>query len=158
MGADGKSGVRTFSLYEFVAVLVPGVILTMGLCFVPGIQALLGGEQGAGGLIATAVLLLLSYGAGHVAQAGGNLTELGYWYFWSGPPADWLRSGAHPLLSAQQLQSVKDALPDLLPSLPKDIQDLSQYSKYDWRAMKRELNAVLSECGYLGRTEIMTAN
>lgn len=155
MAADGTSGIRTFSLYEFVAVLVPGAILTTGLWFVPGLQCLLGEGQGAGGLIATAVFLLLSYGAGHVAQAGGNVIELAYWYFWSGPPADWIRSGRRPLLSSKQLESVKTALHDLIPDLPSD---LTQLSPDDWRAHKRELSATLSEGGYLGRAEIMTAN
>lgn len=144
-----------FSFYEFVAVLVPGAILTTGLWFVPGVQGLLGGGQGAGGLIGTAVFLLLSYGAGHVVQAGGNLVELIYWYFWSGPPADWVRSGRRSLISSEQLQSVEIALRHLVPSLPPD---LGKVSRDDWRMLKRELSAMLSEGGYLGRADIMTAN
>lgn len=155
MAPDKTSGMRTFSLYEFVAVLVPGAILTTGLWFVPDLQRLLGEGQGPGGLIATAVFLLLSYGAGHVAQAGGNLIELVYWCFWSGPPADWIRSGGRPLLSSAQLKSVETALRDLVPSLPQDFREVS---RDDWRALKCELSATLSEGGCLGRADIMTAN
>lgn len=155
MVSDGTSGMRTFSLYEFVAILVPGAILATSLWFVPGLQGLLGDGQGGGQLIGTAVFILLSYGAGHIAQAGGNLIELGYWRFWGGPPADWIRSGRRPLLSSEQLKSVDEAIRHLIPRLPSDLKELSQG---DWRALKQQLRAILSEGGALARAEIMSAN
>lgn len=146
---------RTFSLYEFVAILVPGAILATGLWFVLRLQGLLGEGQGGGQLIGTAVFLLLSYGAGHIAQAGGNLIELGYWRSWGGPPADWIRSGRRPLLSSEQLKSVEEALRHFIPSLPADLKEVSQD---DWRALKRQLRAILSKGGDLARADIMNAN
>ena len=155
MASDETSTMRTFSLYEFAAILVPGSILATSLWLVPGVRGLLPDGQAGVQLIGTALFLLLSYGAGHVAQAGGNLVELGYWRLWGGPPTDWIRSARRPLLWSEQLNSVKKALRHFVPSLPLDFAEISQE---DWRALKAELRTILSEAGKLTRADIMNAN
>ncbi len=146
---------RSFSMYEFVAVIVPGAILVLGLWFVPQLRDLLSGEQDTSGLTATAVYLLLSYAAGHVAQAGGNLIEAAYWKMWGGPPIDWVRSECRYLISSQQKTAVENAIRYLIPNRSAGLKGVS---KNDWQALKRELNVMLSERGFLEYQDLMNAN
>ena len=80
---------RNFSFYEFVGVLVPGVLFLFGLGYFAPDQSALKPLFLPENLGSTVVHVILAYAIGHLVQALGNLLENGYWYVQSGMPTDW---------------------------------------------------------------------
>ena len=82
--------------YDFVAVIIPGSLLLigLGLFFDLGKLAEIAIPRDAGLVTAH---LVLAYVAGQLLQALSNWLELLYWRFWKGRPTDWpLTRERHP--------------------------------------------------------------
>lgn len=80
---------KEFSYYEFVGLIVPGVTLMYTLGFVletkSGITILDFKDFGR-----SIVLVIVSYGLGHMIHAIGNFFEPAFWFFFNGMPTNWL--------------------------------------------------------------------
>jgi hypothetical protein len=83
---------RDLSFYEFAGIVAPGLVLLLGIAVLtsdaPSFQQIAKFDLGGLGL-----LLVLSYVAGHLVQAIGNVLERVYWSWWGGMPTDWVRNG-----------------------------------------------------------------
>src|SRR5882672_5635025 len=80
---------KNFSFYEQTGILIPGATLVFGLLFFfPEFRALFFSDGvSVGGL---GLFLLISYAAGHLAAALGNIMEVCLWQFGGGLPFTWV--------------------------------------------------------------------
>jgi hypothetical protein len=77
--------VDKMSFYEQVGLVIPGAVLLFGLLFYfPALNALLAKDGISVGQLG--IFVLLSYAAGHLIAAGGNLLENILWRFFGGLP------------------------------------------------------------------------
>jgi hypothetical protein len=94
--------VNKLIFYEQVGIVVPGSVFVFGLLFFfPALQTVLtkdGVSLGDLGLF-----VLLSYAAGHLIAAIGNVGESCFWRFFGGMPTDWITRTEATLLSAPQI-------------------------------------------------------
>lgn len=79
---------KTFDFYEFVGLIVPGVLVLVGT------GVLWPGSTVSGILLPTTtaaivINLVSAYAVGHLVQAVANLLESLYWRSWGGMPTDW---------------------------------------------------------------------
>ncbi len=84
--------VNRFSLYDFIAVIVPGIFLMWALGSAAGIEALRGTVPLTGGITETSVLIVVGYVVGLLLQAlSQQITEGLLLRVWGGfPSARWL--------------------------------------------------------------------
>ena len=104
--AGGSAMSRNFSFYEHSGILVPGAALVFGLLFFfPEFRALFFSDGvSVGGL---GLFVLISYAAGHLAAALGNLIEVCIWGVAGGRPLTWIVKPGNSLLAAEQLASLE---------------------------------------------------
>ncbi|HYO56816.1 hypothetical protein [Archangium sp.] len=93
---------RAFSFYEYAGIVVPGTALLFGLFFVlPEIKSIfLKGGFGVGDL---GLFVIISYVAGHLIAAVGNLLELFWWGLRGGMPSLWVVRKNQRLLAPEQI-------------------------------------------------------
>jgi hypothetical protein len=141
--------------YEFVGLISPGAFTIYGLSRIypqPGIGMLAGDDKISFGEFG--LLLVLAFVAGHLVQSLGNAIENLYWWFWSGKPTDWPRSGARYLISPQQTAKLPSMIRELLKmECPEDVRALS---RKDWRSFTRQMYAEVKKSGQGGRIDIFT--
>lgn len=78
---------KVLGFYDYVALVTPGAAFLFGLFFVsPELKALFTAEGVTVGNLG--LFVLMSYVAGHLLAAGGNLLEWAWWRAWRGLPTD----------------------------------------------------------------------
>jgi hypothetical protein len=104
--AGGSAMSKNFSFYEHSGILIPGAALVFGLLFFfPEFRALFFSDGvSVGGL---GLFLLISYAAGHLAAALGNLVEAGIWGVAGGRPLTWIIKPGNRLLAPEQLANLE---------------------------------------------------
>lgn len=146
---------RQFDFYEFAGVIVPGAVFLTGVALAWPDAAesnrLLDLSVGGFGLGA-----ILAYGAGHLVQALGNIIEMGWWRAWRGMPSDWLRSGAHPLLSPRQVTQVQERVRWLIGD--ENFRLEPALAAREWYAIVRQVYAVVQKAGAAGRVDVFNGN
>src|SRR5215469_16076236 len=97
---------KNFSFYEHSGILIPGAALVFGLLFFfPEFRALFFSDGvSVGGL---GLFLLISYAAGHLAAALGNIMEACLWGIGGGRPLTWVVRPDSNLLAPEQLGSLE---------------------------------------------------
>ena len=136
---------KELNFYEFVAVVIPGVLLVFGLfiLFYPSqiqtLQTITSISIGGFGLG-----LILGYVAGQLLQAVGNWFEKGYWSLFGGMPTDWVRTGKKKLLASTQISR--------LEKIVRDLQDdenlkLSELTSHAWYSITREIDKSIVDKG-----------
>src|SRR5882724_11110571 len=97
---------RNFSFYEQTGILIPGATLVFGLLFFfPDFRQLFFSDGvSIGGL---GLFLLISYAAGHLAAALGNIMEVCLWQFGGGRPLNWVTRTKGGLLAPEQIESLE---------------------------------------------------
>jgi hypothetical protein len=147
-------------IYEFVGLICPGALTIYGLSFInpgfshtfPQVRMLTGVHKLSLGDFG--LLLLLAFVAGHLVQTLGNVIENYYWLFWRGKPHDWLRSGAHYLISPQQTAKMPLTIKKVLKvDCPEDLRTLS---RRDWLSFTRQIYAAVKKSGQAGSVDIFT--
>jgi hypothetical protein len=100
---------KKLSFYEQVGIVIPGSALLFGLIFFfPRLHEFFTKDGfGVGGL---GVFVLVSYAAGHLIAALGNLIESVMWALHGGMPSDWVNSPAPNILSAAQVALLETRL------------------------------------------------
>src|SRR5882762_6453481 len=93
---------KNFSFYEQTGILIPGAALVFGLLFFfPEFRQLFFSDGvSIGGL---GLFLLISYAAGHLAAALGNIMEACLWWASGGRPSNWVIKDKNSLLARELL-------------------------------------------------------
>ena len=145
------------SYYDIFGVIAPGVVLLAGLLLALGdlnATALIK-EVSIGGL---GVFAIAAYPAGQIAQAGGNLLERAYWYFFDGMPTDWARTGNYQRLSLSRAQLSKLSS-TYVSKLSLDVEKpLSDLSPSAWKGITDQIYGKLEVAGRASRAETFNSN
>jgi hypothetical protein len=94
-------------------------------------------------------LVLLSYAAGHLIAALGNVGETLFWGFFGGMPTDWITKTNTTLLSSSQVDLVEKKLQTRL-GITKKIQGLDRKV---WWPISRQIYADVAKNGKPDRIE-----
>ncbi len=139
--------------YEFVGVIVPGVIVTYGfglmfpeLGFFAAAQKISFGELG--------LMLVLAFVAGQLTQAFGNIIET-IWWIGRGWPRDWvLRRHGHILAASQYEEFFKK----VGGTLGLARFNAAKTTSRDWAAINRQIYAMVSNAGRATRVDLFNGN
>jgi hypothetical protein len=94
------------TFYEQVGIVTPGSVFVFGLLFFfPDFQTVL--TKDGVSLGDFGIFVLLSYAAGHLIAAIGNVGESCFWRFFGGLPTDWITGTSTTLLSSSQVDLVE---------------------------------------------------
>ncbi len=138
--------------YEFLGVMVPGVVLTYGLSLLfPELGIIKAADKVSFGDLG--LLLVLAFVVGQLVQAGGNVVEA-IWWAVGGWPSDWIRSKRRHLLAAKQYPLVQEKLKSVL----KIEGDLKKISAGDWHAITRQVYASVANAGRTSRIDLFNGN
>jgi hypothetical protein len=132
--------------YELIGVVAPGsVLLFGGMLLFPAVRAGLGGDGiNLGGL---GVFVILSFVAGHLVHALGNLVEPLIWRPFGGMPTSWVLLPEQRLLDQGQLARLRVACSRQLGA------ELSQLDARQWSALTRELYSIVKNRGSVQRID-----
>jgi hypothetical protein len=101
--------VNKLTFYEQVGIVVPGSVFVFGLLFfAPVLQTVLTKDGVSLGDLG--IFVLLSYAAGQLIAAIGNVAESILWRFVGGMPTDWITRTDTTLLSSTQIDLVEKKL------------------------------------------------
>jgi hypothetical protein len=128
---------KHFSFHEQTGIIVPGATLVFGLLFFFADVRQLFFSDGVsiGGL---GLFLLISYAAGHLAAALGNLVELCVWHVGGGRPVNWVIQKKNRLLSPEQIDSLEALIKQ---RLRLDIASISSMTPREWLPISRQIYA-----------------
>jgi len=142
---------KTFDFYEFTGVLCPGVVvLFSALLIVPEFAPILRDQSVSVGDLG--LFVVLSYVAGHLVQAFGNLLENVIWRLFGGMPTDWIRTRKHNLLTDDQTMTLKQRLSN---EISKPLADLTSG---EWYAVTRYVYAMVANAGRSSRVDTFNGN
>ncbi len=104
-----KTDVNKLTFYEQVGIVVPGSVFMFGLLFFfPTLQTVLTKDGVSLGDLG--IFVLLSYAAGQLIAAIGNMGESILWRFVGGMPTDWITRTDTTLLSLSQIELIQKKL------------------------------------------------
>jgi hypothetical protein len=142
---------KTFDFYEFTGVLCPGVVVLFSAAMiVPEFAPIVRDQSVTVGDLG--LFVVLSYVAGHLVQALGNLLENGIWRIFGGMPTDWVRTRKHKLLTESQTATVVERLRD---QMGKPLGDLTSG---EWYAVTRSVYAMVANAGRSARVDTFNGN
>ena len=125
-----------FDAYEIIGVITPGSILLFGLALLfPDLKALFFAEGFSLGDLG--LFLVLSFVAGHLIQAVGNLLEVVVWKGFGGMPTDWLIANPDKLIHESQVERLRQAVKREFDC------DLQQLSAADWDTVTSKSGALI---------------
>lgn len=135
------------SIYEYVAVIVPGVVFLFGLgSMLPGEHllhaVLLPRDMGT-----ATVHLFLAFALGHMLQVIGQVAHRHYWADFGGLPTDWPFTRQHHELSPELQHIVMQAAGQ------RQVIDVMQ-----WRRAVGTARSLVIANGFGGRLEVFIAN
>jgi hypothetical protein len=140
--------VNKLTFYEQVGIVIPGSVLVFGLLlFFPALQTVL--TKDGVSLGDFGIFVLLSYAAGHLIAALGNVGETLFWGFFGGMPTDWITKTNTTLLSSSQVDLVEKKLQTRL-DITKKIQGLDRKV---WWPISRQIYADVAKNGKPDRIE-----
>src|SRR5882724_5222040 len=128
---------RNFSFYEQTGILIPGATLVFGLLFFfPDFRQLFFSDGvSIGGL---GLFLLISYAAGHLAAALGNIMEACLWQVSGGRPSNWVIRDKNSLLAPEQLDSLETLIKQ---RMRLDIPSVRGMNPRQWFPISRQIYA-----------------
>jgi hypothetical protein len=134
--------VNKLTFYEQVGIVVPGSVFVFGLLFFfPVLQTVLTKDGVSLGDLG--IFVLLSYAAGQLIAAIGNLAESILWRFVGGMPTDWITKTRTTLLSSTQIDLVEKKLKNRLGITAK-VRGLDQKV---WWPISRQIYADVAKNG-----------
>ena len=136
-----------FNLYEYVAVIVPGVVFLFGLGVMLPEGHVFQNISAPDDMATAAVHLVLAFALGHMLQVVGQQLHTYYWADFGGFPTDWPFSREHKELSPALRQVVLEA------SGQTEAADLFQ-----WRRAVATVRSLITTEGFAGRLETFHAN
>lgn len=121
---------KPLSFYEQVGVVIPGALFLFGLILIiPEIkEVFVANSISVGGL---GVFIIISYAAGQLIAAFGNIFESIYWFLRGGMPSSWIIGENPKLMSSTQISQI-----EALASKQFSIYfRLKTVSEKDWRTI-----------------------
>lgn len=137
------------SFYEQLGIVTPGAVFLFALIFyVPDLRDILAKDGiSVGGL---GIFVILSYAAGHLLAALGNVIEKAYWKAKGGMPSDWIVGPKPALLSPVQIAKVQAKVPSRLGlALPP----LSGLKRSEWFPVFRQIYSDVEKHGKPDRAD-----
>jgi hypothetical protein len=142
---------RTFDFYEYAGYIIPGSVLTLGLLlFFPEGRAFFTKEGVTFGELG--LFIVVAYAAGQLVQSIGNGIEWLWWKPWGGMPGKRVLDGHY--LSVGQRKRLVEAL----KKDPRVNRDIESVDNAEYRAIVREVYAIVSGIGKAGRVDIFNGN
>jgi hypothetical protein len=144
---------KGFSFYEQTGILIPGATLVFGLLFFfPEFRTLFFPDGvSIGGL---GLFLLISYAAGHLAAALGNIVELCLWGV-QGRPLNWVTRKKNGLLAPEQVDNIEGLVKQ---RLRLDINAIRGMPMKQWFPITRQIHADVMAHGKPARIERYNGN
>jgi len=143
---------KQFEYYEFIAVLIPGVILLYGLSLVFREATFFLGQDISLGKFG--LFFIISFAAGHLLQAFGNIFESVYWRFNSGMPTDWVRSGKGNLVEETMRKQLRNRIQEHFKL--KDF-TFDEVSCAEWNSIVRQIYIEVEKQGQNRRVDIFNS-
>src|ERR1044072_8900481 len=142
------------TFYEQVGIVIPGSVLMAGLLFFfPALNALVPKDGVTLGQFG--IFMLLSYAAGHLVAAAGNVLEP-MWKLAGGMPTDWVtRADGYSLLNADQVKKLTDKGRALCGSM---IANVAGYDALKWYPISRQIYADVAKNGKPQRIDTFNGN
>lgn len=164
MAGEGSSDhsdaiTKSFDQYEYVAVIVPGAALLLGLHMVwPEHLALTADREITLGTFG--MFVIAAFVVGQILRAIGDLAEKGFWWLFGGMPTEWVLEDIPNLVGPSPVQEFKPKLLDedqtkrLNASLKlnKPI-DRKNYNSDEWQAETRQIYSKVRQAGQSGRID-----
>lgn len=142
------------TFYEQVGIIIPGAVFLFGLIlFFPDLHSILAtngftlGELG--------IFVLLSYAAGHLVAAVGNVGEGLLWRLTGGMPSNWIVKEKTQLLSPHQRELVEARVQTHLGIAVARIRGLP---RKEWFPISRQLYAKVMRHGKADRIDTFNGN
>jgi hypothetical protein len=145
---------KTLSFHEQTGILIPGAALVFALLFFfPEFRQLFFSDGvSIGGL---GLFLLISYAAGHLAAALGNVLEAILWPLAGGRPSSWVVKENCALLAPEQISSLEALIKQ---RLRLEIPPLRGMNAKQWLPISRQIHADVMSNGKSGRIEGFNGN
>jgi hypothetical protein len=146
---------KSFDFYEFTGVLIPGVVvLYVSALIIPALSFISRDQTISIGSLG--LFVILSYVAGHLVQALGNLVERGFWKVVDGVPSDWPRTKKKFLLTDNQTAKLENRVQEMLAHpTPRSILDCK---KEEWFGITRQIYVAVQGTGKSQRVDTFNGN
>jgi hypothetical protein len=145
---------KNFSFYEQTGILIPGATLVFGLLFFfPEFRQLFFSDGvSIGGL---GLFLLISYAAGHLAAALGNIMEACLWQVGGGRPSNWVIKEKNRLLAPEQIDNLETLIKQ---RLRLDIPPVRGMDPKQWFPISRQIYADVMSHGKSAKIDSFNGN
>jgi hypothetical protein len=142
------------TFYEQVGIVIPGSVLLAGLLFFfPALNTLVPKDGITLGQFG--IFLLLSYAAGHLVAAVGNVLEP-VWKLVGGMPTDWVtREKGNSLLNTDQVKKLADKVRSRLGIA---VENVAGYDARKWYPISRQIYADVAKNGKSQRIDTFNGN
>jgi hypothetical protein len=145
---------KALSFHEQTGIVIPGAALVFALLFFfPEFRALFFSDGvSIGGL---GLFLLISYAAGHLAAALGNVLEAFLWPLLGGRPSSWVVKENCTLLAPEQINSLETLIKQ---RLRLEIPAVRGMNPKQWLPISRQIHADVMSNGKPARIEGFNGN
>ncbi len=145
---------KALSFHEQTGIVIPGAALVFGLLFFfPEFRQLFFSDGvSIGGL---GLFLLISYAAGHLAAALGNVLEAVLWPLGGGRPSSWVVKENTTLLAPEQINGLEALIKQ---RLRLEIPALRGMNPKQWLPISRQIHADVISNGKPARIEGFNGN
>jgi hypothetical protein len=146
--------VKKLTFYEQVGIVIPGSVLLFGLLFfIPSLKDLLAKDGVSVGQLG--IFVLLSYAAGHLIAALGNVGENALWRLVGGMPSDWVVQEKTTLLSAEQREKLVKKVHARLGLV---VPAVSGMDRKQWFPITRQIYSDVERNGKRDRIDTFNGN
>lgn len=131
---------KQFSLYDILGVLAPGAVLSVGVLglYPDAVNVISNKDFSLGDF---GVLVLISYVAGNLVAALGNILETPYWKLLGGRHTDIARRGDALVIPMRQMVAVEVKLRNL--GILKPDESAAALTGAEWHGIARQIYAFL---------------
>lgn len=144
---------KKLTFYEQVGIIIPGAVFLFGLLFFyPILRDLLATNGITVGQLG--IYLLLSYAAGNLVAALGNVGENVLWAVGGGMPTDWIIKPTTRLVSSHQRTLIQERLRS---RLTLDV-DISKLDRKTWWPISRQVYSEVARHGRPDRIDTFNGN
>ena len=148
--------VRKFDFYEFVGIIVPGMLVLVGgmIIVVPNFEEMKKlADLSVGGL---GIGILVAYVAGQLVQTVGNGIEKVWWRIRGGMPTDLVRTGKRNLIADAQRKLLQDKVRQMLENNAFVLNAI--LPEKQWYSITRQIYAAVDADKRAARVDIFNGN